>query len=83
MDYTKYIIESKLILIPVLYVLGAIIKQSTYIQDKYIPLVVLVVSVALSIADTGIGLESIIQGILVAGATVFTNQLFKQFGKGD
>lgn len=83
MDFLKYITETKLILIPVLYILGMVIKQVSFINDKYIPLVLLIVSIIFNIADTGFSVDSVVQAILVTGATVFTHQLFKQSKEED
>jgi hypothetical protein len=80
MDIQKYIMDQALILIPVLYVLGYLIKQSA-INDKFIPCILLIVSVLLSIALLGVSVQSVIQGILVCGATILTNQVVKQIDK--
>lgn len=77
MDIMKYIAEQALILIPVLYVVGRFLKTSN-LNDKYIPWVLLVLGVIGSIGLTGVSINSIIQGVLVTGATVYTNQLIKQ-----
>lgn len=80
MDFMKFIVEQALILVPALYVLGMILKNSS-VKDKYIPIVLLVLGVAGSIALMGLSAQSVIQGILVTGAAVFTNQLVKQVNK--
>ena len=41
----NYIVENCLILIPVLYVIGAIVKGVEIIKDKYIPLVLLPIGI--------------------------------------
>lgn len=82
MDLLGYIADSRTILIPVLYVLGYIIKISTLVRNKFIPIILLIVSVILSIFMGGNTIASnIIQGILAAGATVMTDQLIKQSRK--
>lgn len=84
MEIVNYIIENRLILIPVLYTLGAFIKKSEFIKDKYIPMILLFLGIILSLfmgGDTAI--NNVIQGILVAGATVLSNQLVKQTKKGE
>lgn len=78
-----YIVDNCLVLIPVLYVVGAILKGIEVIKDKYIPLVLLPIGIGLAIAIKGINVDSIIQGILVVGVTVYGNQLFKQIGKTE
>lgn len=81
MDFMNYITENALILIPVLYVLGVFLKGLEYIKDKYIPCILLALGIAFSIAILGINIDAIIQGVLVAGATVLGNQLLKQANK--
>jgi len=87
MDFEKYLIEQMLILIPVLYIIGALIKQTPKVKDWTIPWVLLVVGVVAAIAiGMGAGIsvaDAIIQGILVTGVTVFANQLVKQTNRKD
>ena len=79
----NYIVERCLILIPVLYVIGAILKNLEFIKDKYIPLILLPIGIALAIAIKGVDINSVIQGILVTGVTVYGNQIFKQINKEE
>ena len=79
----NYIVDNCLILIPVLYVIGMILKNLERIEDKYIPLILLPVGIALAIAIKGIDVNSVIQGILVTGVTVYGNQIFKQINKEE
>ena len=79
----NYIVEKCLILIPVLYVIGAILKNLEFIKDKYIPLILLPIGIAMAIAISGIEVNSVIQGILVTGVTVYGNQIFKQINKEE
>lgn len=81
MEFINYVTENALILIPVLYVIGAILKGTERIIDKYIPLILLPVGIALSIAIIGLNINAVIQGVLVVGATVYSNQLVKQINK--
>lgn len=81
MDFVEYVIEQALVLIPALYVLGMIIKHTQFIKDKYIPVILLAVGIAGAIALLGVTVEAVIQGILVTGVAVFTNQLIKQASK--
>lgn len=77
MDFVKYLTEQALILIPVLYVFGMFFKSSN-VNDKYIPWILLILGVIGALAIMGLTVEAFIQGILAAGATVFTNQILKQ-----
>lgn len=84
MEILEYIVENRLILIPVLYILGEFIKKTSFIKDKFIPMVLLLVAVVFSIlmgGDTII--NEIIQAVLVAGATVLGNQIIKQVNKEE
>ena len=83
MDFLKYITENAIILVPVLYIVGAILKNTELIKDKYIPILLMPVGIAFSIAIIGVNVEAIIQGILVTGATVYSNQLIKQLNKNE
>ncbi|EKQ57205.1 MULTISPECIES: phage holin family protein [unclassified Clostridium] len=83
MDLVKYITENALILVPTLYVVGMIIKNTEKIPDKYIPGVLLILGVAGALALMGLNANAAIQGILVTGATVYTNQLIKQNSKEE
>lgn len=77
----NYVVENALILIPVLYVLGSILKGTSKIDDKYIPIILLPIGIAFSIAIMGVNVNAVIQGILVTGVTVYGNQLIKQATK--
>lgn len=80
-DLMKYITERALILIPVLYVLGIMLKNLPNIKDWTIPWIILILSIVLSISILGLNIQAAIQGILVAGVTVLSNQLVKQTNK--
>lgn len=86
MTFTDYIRPELLILVPVLYFLGEIIKSSEKIDSRYIPAILGIVGVALSLlyvlgteafSATGV-FTAITQGILVAGTAVYTNELIDQ-----
>ena len=83
MDFLNYIVDNALILIPVLYIIGTFLKGLDIINDKYIPLILMAFSIAFSIAILGLNVDSIIQGILITGATVLSNQLIKQYKKDE
>lgn len=82
MDIMKYVTEQALILIPVLYTIGNILKNSD-VKDKLIPWILLILGILGNLALGGLNINSIIQGVLVAGATVFTNQIIKQTTKEE
>lgn len=96
-NYIKeYIRPELLILAIVLYFLGVAIKNTEVIKDKYIPLVLGLVGIIFSaiyvVATSTIAsyqdiltiiFTSIVQGILVAGASVYVNQSIKQNNKEE
>ena len=75
----NYIVEDGLILIPVLYVIGYIIKNMNILSNRWIPLVLLVIGIIFSIFLLNDPIvDRVIQGILIAGVTVFIDQVKKQ-----
>lgn len=83
MDFVSLITDNALVLVPALYVLGMIFKGTEKIQDKYIPLILLPIGIVGAIALIGFSVQGFIQGILVVGAAVYTNQLVKQIKKDE
>lgn len=81
----NYIVEDGLILIPVLYVIGYIIKHTNILSNRWIPLVLLMISILFSIFLLNDPIiDRVIQGVLIAGVTVFIDQIKKQnFEKGE
>lgn len=74
----EYIVENALVLIPVLNIIGMIIKNTEKINDKYIPLILLFFGVVGTVAILGLSPHSVVQGVLVTGASVYGNQVVKQ-----
>ena len=90
----EYIKPELLVVVVVLYFVGAGLKNTELVKDKFIPIILGVVGVIISaiyiIATSTISkyqevlivlFSSIVQGILVAGASVYINQVIKQSGK--
>ncbi len=83
-----FISKEYLVLVPVLYVLGMVLKQSKRVLDSNIPLILTFISIFLCILisfsqptlDSILKniLNGIIQGVLLVGTTVYTNQMIKQ-----
>ena len=93
--FNEYIKPELLVLIPVLYLIGVAVKKSA-VADKFIPWILGGVAVALSTlwilatnfpasaADIALAVfTAVTQGVLIAGASVYVNQLVKQTGKDD
>lgn len=83
MDFLSCVTDNALEIVPVLYIIGMIIKGTEKISDKYIPVILLVIGLVFSIIILGFSVSSIFQGILVTGAAVYTNQLIKQVKKQE
>ena len=81
MEILNYIAENALILIPVLIIIGQIIKNIEKIPDKWIPVILLPLGIVGAMALGGWTVESAIHGILVTGTAVYGNQIYKQFNK--
>lgn len=90
----EFVKPELLILIPVLYLLGVAFKNTKKMPDEIIPLTLGIISILLSVlyifatSDVHNGKEiamaiftSITQGILVAGCSVYFNQIYKQLKK--
>ena len=75
----NYIVDDGLILIPVLYVIGYIIKNTNILSNRWIPLVLLVIGIMFSIFLLNDPIvDRVIQGVLIAGVTVFIDKVKKQ-----
>ena len=79
----NYVMDNALILIPVIYVIGAILKGTELIKDKYIPVILLPVGIVLGMLMVGFTVNGFIQGVLVTGVAVYANQLVKQTFKKE
>jgi len=77
-DIIQYVQEQMLILVPVLFVIGLILKNTPKVPDWLIPWILLMIGIALAVFLLGDLLQGIIQGALVTGATVLAHQLVKQ-----
>lgn len=95
MDFLDFIEPELFILVPVLYVLGTMIKKSSF-DDKWIPLILGGMGVILSAVYMisarfplefaellGVVYASVTQGILCASGSVYANNIIKQFKKGS
>ena len=95
MNWQEYIKPELMVLIPVLYFIGAGIKKSP-IKDAFIPFIlgaagILLSGIYLFAAESVIGSQAVFtaiftaitQGVLCAAAAVYANQIIKQSGKID
>lgn len=95
MELLMNYIKPQLIIVAIaLYFIGVWIKDTEYIKDKWIPVILGIVSIIICaiwvLATTPIGsgqallmaiFTAIIQGILVAALSTYVNQLIKQYNK--
>lgn len=94
--FIEYINPELLVLVPFLYVLGMFLKTSKKVSDNLIPAilggagvataVVLVLASTVPVGTAAVALAvvtAVVQGILCAGAAVYTNQLVKQGAKEE
>lgn len=92
----EYIKPELLVVAIVLYFIGIGLKNTELIKDKYIPIILgglgIIISAIYIIATSTINgyqevltviFTSIVQGILVAGASVYINQIIKQSSKEE
>jgi hypothetical protein len=77
-EIIQYITSEALVLIPVLFIIGLLLKNTPKVADRAIPWALLGLGVAGGILLVGDVLQGVVQGVLVAGATVLTHQLVKQ-----
>lgn len=75
----EFLIEEALIVVPVLLILGVIFKNTPKFKDWLIPYALLVLGIVFAVALIGFNVQAILQGVLIAGAAVFSNQLYKQY----
>ena len=93
MNYGEYIRSELLLLIPVLNIVGAVLKKSR-LPDRWIPLllgglgillsavrVLSTTSVRTAQETVGAVFTAVTQGILLAGASVYVHQLYVQSQK--
>ena len=79
----QFIAENALILIPVLNIIGVILKDTEKIPDKFIPIILLGFGILGAVAIMGLSPESVVQGVLVTGTAVYGNQIVKQLKKTE
>lgn len=92
----NYVKPELIVVAVVLYFVGMALKQAQAVKDKYIPLILGGVGIALcaiwvlATSPLGTGQEiamavftALVQGILVAGLSTYVNQVIKQVQKTE
>ena len=93
---TNYVKPELIVVAIALYFVGMALKQAQAVKDKYIPLILGGISIAICVIyvfDTctcGTGQDiamaiftAITQGILIAGLSTYVNQIVKQANKDE
>ena len=81
MNILDYVVGEGLVMIPFLMVLAYIIKNTGFIKNELIPLILLAVSILVTPWFLGgYNAANIVQAVLVVGGAVLTNQTYKQIG---
>ncbi len=79
-----------LMIVPVLWVLGRLLKEASFLQNRWIPLILGIVGMLLAVCQMAGAAETLTltevftaltQGLLCAGAAVYGHQLVKQTKK--
>lgn len=94
--FTQYVRPELLILIPVLYFFGVILRKASFMAERWIPLLLGIIGVALcaiygfattevhNLKDGAMLLfMALTQGVMVSGASVFCHQIYKKFRKKE
>lgn len=77
----EYVVGDGLVMIPALFVIGMIIKNTAYVRNELIPLFLLGISLVLTpLLLGGYDATNVVQAILVTGAAVLVDQTAKQVG---
>ncbi|MEQ2441790.1 phage holin family protein [Solibaculum intestinale] len=92
----SFIRPELLVLVPVLLILGAILKRAQAVPDKFIPAILGLAGILIAglsvfanspLATAGDWLTAVltafVQGVLCAGAAVYVNQIYKQKNKSE
>lgn len=78
----ELLVEEALIVVPVLWILGKIVKGTPRVKDWTIPYILLGIGIVLTMGILGPNVDAVIQGVLVSGAAVFGHQLLVQTVEG-
>ncbi|WP_315167273.1 phage holin family protein [Metaclostridioides mangenotii] len=79
MDIMSFIPEQLFIIVVVLNVLGVACKSYDILDNKFIPVILLLLGIVFSVCLVGFNVTSIMQGILCWGVAIGVNQTYKQF----
>ncbi|HHI5793441.1 TPA: phage holin family protein [Clostridioides difficile] len=79
----SFIPEQLLLLVVALNVLGFGFKKYKQLDNKYIPVVLLILGIGFSIWMLGLNPVAVLQGVICWGVAIGINQTYKQFKDGE
>lgn len=82
----EYIYPELMILVPVLYIIGVVLKRSKKVKDEIIPTVLTILGIVMAflyaVGNLGLTWNSVFvaicQGVICTGTAVYANQMYKQ-----
>lgn len=83
MNFNDFVTPENLIIVVALVGIGILIKSIEIIKDKYIPIILLVISLFYMLVVHGFNPDSFIQGVILCCAAVYSNQTVKQLTKEE
>ena len=92
MNIVDYIKPELLLIVPVLWVFGKLLKEAEFVKDNWIPIILGFTGILLAVCYVAGGTDpfgvtgiftAITQGILCAGVAVYGHQIVKQVTKKD
>ncbi|HBF6022429.1 TPA: phage holin family protein [Clostridioides difficile] len=79
----SFIPEQLLILVAALSIIGKGCKKYKQLDNKYIPIILLVLGIGFSIWMLGLSPNAVLQGIICWGLSIGINQTYKQLKDGE
>ena len=74
----SFIPEQLLILVAALSIIGKGCKKYKQLDNKYIPVVLLILGIAFSVWMLGLNADAVLQGVICWGISIGINQTYKQ-----
>ncbi|HBG7496858.1 TPA: phage holin family protein, partial [Clostridioides difficile] len=72
-----------LILVAALSIIGKGCKKYKQLDNKYIPVVLLILGIAFSVWMLGLNADAVLQGVICWGISIGINQTYKQLKDGE
>lgn len=77
-EVMKFLADEALIIVPALWFIGCMLKNTPAVKDWLIPWILIAVGIFAAVMILGFAPSSVVQGVLVACAAVTGHQLLKQ-----